>query len=223
MRQISLLSSAYFPPADYFCVIADSSRVLIEREENYHKQTYRNRCIIMASHGSLSLVVPVMRGSFHKTAIKELRIDNSRRWQDLHLRGIRSAYAAAPYFEYYFDLISDVITGNYNFLLDLNMEALRSVCGAIGLEADVSYTGSFSPEGRIQDDFRYCITPKRPTGVPGYTDIAYTQVFSERHSFIPRLSIIDLLLNNGPGTRALLLRSPGTDNSQTTFRISYPV
>ncbi|MEZ4999045.1 MAG: WbqC family protein [Bacteroidales bacterium] len=45
----------------------------MKREENYLKQTYRNRCVIMGSNGPLPLVVPVLRGSFHKTAIKDLR------------------------------------------------------------------------------------------------------------------------------------------------------
>ncbi|MCK7540611.1 MAG: WbqC family protein [Marinilabiliales bacterium] len=56
-----------------------------------------------------------MRGSFHKTALKELRIDNGRRWRELHLRGITSAYAAAPYFEYYYDVISQVIARPFTY------------------------------------------------------------------------------------------------------------
>jgi len=48
--------------------------------------------------------------------------------------------------------------------------------------------------------------------VKGYSDIPYIQVFGERYGFTPRLSIIDLLLNNGPGTRALLQGSLAADN-----------
>ncbi len=211
MSEEVLLSTAYFPPVEYFSVVARSRRVLIEREENYLKQTYRNRCVIMGSNGPLPLVVPVLRGSFHKTAIKDLRIDNSRRWRDLHLRGIRSAYAAAPFFEFYFDIINDVISGNHLFLIDLNHDALSAICGAAGIPADISYTEKFLPEGISGNDFRYAIAPKRAPGVTGYTPVPYTQVFSQKHGFIPQLSIIDMLLNNGPGTRALLLRSLEAD------------
>ena len=91
MAEELLLSTAYFPPASYFSLIARSTNVLIESEENYHKQTWRNRCIIMSANGPLPLVVPVLRGSFHKTAIKDLKIDYSKRWRELHLRGIASA------------------------------------------------------------------------------------------------------------------------------------
>jgi hypothetical protein len=212
MTEEVFLSTAYFPPAEYFSLIAHSRRVIIERCENYHRQTYRNRCIIMGANGPLPLIVPVLRGSFHKTRISDLKIDESKRWRELHLRGIRSAYAAAPFFEYYYDLIRDVITRQYSFLFDLNIAALGAVCDALGLGVQIDYTRKFEPEGSPGNDYRYCITPKRPSGVASFSDIPYTQVFGDRHGFIPRMSIIDLLLNNGPGTRALLLRSLEADN-----------
>jgi hypothetical protein len=207
-----LLSTAYFPPAEYFSLIAGASKVIIEKHENYLKQTYRNRCVILGANGPLALIVPVMRGSFHKTALTDLKIDNGRRWGELHLRGIRSAYAAAPFFEYYYDAISQVISRPFTFLLDLNTEALTAVCQAAGLSAEISFSGEFIPAGNVKDDYRYSISPKRPSGVGGYSLIPYTQVFSDKFGFTGRLSIIDMLLNNGPGTGALLQRSLEDEN-----------
>jgi len=210
MAEEVLLTSAYFPPAEYFSLIARSRSVRIEKHENYIKQTYRNRCMILGSNGPLPLIVPVHQGSFHKTALKDLRIDNRRPWRELHLRSIVSAYASAPYFEFYYDMIGSVIRGNQTFLLDLNDEALRVMCEATGLEAVISYTDDFAKPGKSSNDYRYAITPKKPSGVSSYRAVPYTQVFGERHGFVGRMSIIDVLLNNGPGTRALLLRSPET-------------
>jgi hypothetical protein len=199
-----LLSTAYFPPAEYFSLIARAGDVVIEKHENYLKQTYRNRCMILGPNGPLQLTVPVLRGSFHKTPLRDLRIDNSRRWRELHLRGITSAYAAASFCEYYYDLIESIISPGYEFLLDLNDRALRSMCDAAGLEVRISFTDQFTGEGTVEEDYRYSITPKRTISVPGYKPIPYTQVFSERYGFTEGMSIIDILLNNGPGTRALL-------------------
>jgi len=207
MGEEVLLSTAYFPPAEYFSLVAHSRKVIIETHENYLKQTYRNRCMILGANGPLALIVPVMRGSFHKTALKELKIDNGKRWRELHLRGITSAYAAAPYFEYYYDVISHVISRPFTYLLDLNTEALKVVCEAAGLTPAISFTGAFIPEKTRNDDYRYSISPKSPPAVKGYSQIPYTQVFGEKYGFTGKLSIIDLLLNNGPGTGALLLRS----------------
>jgi hypothetical protein len=208
-----LLSTAYFPPAEYFSLVAGARKVIIEKHENYLKQTYRNRCVILGANGPLALIVPVMRGSFHKTALSDLKIDNGRRWRELHLRGIRSAYAAAPFFEYYYDAISQVINRPFTFLLDLNTEALTAVCEAAGLSAEISFSGEFIPAGILKEDYRYSISPKRPPDAGGYSLIPYTQVFSDKFGFTGRLSIIDMLLNNGPGTGALLQGSLDTENS----------
>jgi hypothetical protein len=208
MQHPVLLSTAYFPPAEYFSLIADNPVVRIEKWENFLKQTYRNRCVILGANGPLTLTVPVLRGSFHKTAIKELEIDNSRRWADHHLRSIISACATAPFFEYYFDAIQCVIRKPFRFLLDLNTEALEAVCRAAGINAEISFTENFQPQGEAINDYRYLITPKRPSSIKNYSDRPYIQVFREKYGFVPRLSIIDMLFNNGPGTAPYLLRSP---------------
>lgn len=207
-----LLSTAYFPPAEWFSLLAQNRRAVIEKHENYHKQTYRNRCIILGANGPLPLIVPVQKGSFHKTAITDLRTDDSKRWRELHLRGITSSYAAAPFFEYYYDMIRDVITARYSFLIDINNAAINALCEAIGIDAEIGYSEAFVPECQRENDYRYCISPKKQCTLKGYSDIPYVQVFSERFGFTPRLSIIDLLLNNGPRTHALLQRSLEADN-----------
>jgi len=203
-----LLSTAYFPPARYFTLIAGAGDVHIEKWENYHKQTYRNRCTILGANGPLDLIVPVLRGSFHKTPVRDIEIDSSRRWRELHLRGIMSAYATAPYFEFYFDILKEVITGDFRYLLDLNHTALKALLDAIGIDVPVSFTGEFTREGMAEADYRYTLTPKKPEEADMNKGAGYTQVFSDRYGFVPRLSIIDLLMNKGPETRALLLRSP---------------
>ncbi len=207
MTGVVILSTAYFPPAEYFFLIAHSRKVLIEKWENYHKQTYRNRCRILGANGALTLTVPVLRGSFHKTPLRDLKIDNSRRWRELHLRSLTSAYATAPFYEFYFDAIGAVIRKPFTFLLDLNTEALAAVTDATGITTQTAFTEEYLPEGISTEDYRYLITPKQPSCVDGYKDMPYIQVFSERFGFVPGLSIIDVLLNNGPGTGALLLGS----------------
>ena len=208
------LSTAYFPPAEYFFLIAHCSKALIEKWENYHKQTYRNRCRILGANGALMLTVPVLRGSFHKTPLRDLKIDNSRRWRELHLRRLTSAYATAPFYEFYFDAISTVIRKPFTFLLDLNTEALTAMTYAIGITTETGFTEEFLPEGSLTKDYRYLITPKQPLCVEGYKDMPYMQVFAEKFGFVRGLSIIDLLLNNGPGTGALLLGSLALGSEQ---------
>jgi hypothetical protein len=100
-----------------------------------------------------------------------------------------------------------VISRPFRFLLDLNTEALYSIKEAIGLTTGISFTGEYLAEGVVPCDYRYIISPKKPSSAEGFSNIQYTQVFSGKYGFVPGLSIIDVLLNNGPGTGALLLGS----------------
>lgn len=206
MNQL-LLSSAYFPPPAYFSLIASAGKVNIEKWENYHKQTYRNRCNILGANGPLTLSIPVERGSFHKTAMRDIKTDDSQKWRQVHLRSIISAYSMAPYFEFYFDVIEEIINDPAKFLLDYNMNATQKLCSCLGFNVSLGFTDHFISSGDAENDFRYVISPKFRGHTEGYTEKPYIQVFSDKFDFIPGLSIIDMLLNNGPGTPALLHES----------------
>jgi hypothetical protein len=193
-----LLSSAYFPPVHYMALAAQAERLFIEKEENYIKQSFRNRCHILSANGTLSLSVPVLLGSFHKTPIKDIRIDYSKRWQQIHLGAITSSYRSSSYYEYYFEKIRDVILRKNEFLLDLNMYSLEVVLSITGITLEVEYTRDFLKPSSEIDDFRYTISPKKRDEEKKFNFSEYQQVFSDRYSFIAGLSIIDLIFNNGP-------------------------
>ncbi len=202
MPESVLLSSAYFPPAEYFNKIKNAGEVMIEKEENYIKQSYRNRCYIHSPNGPQCLTVPVLRGSFHKTPVKEIRIDYSKRWQQVHVGAIKASYTASPYFIHYYEDIECLIMKKHSFLLDLNMDILHFINQMLGLKIDISYTVSFSSVNNLTNDFRYSLTPKlnsyyKPSG-------NYIHVFGNQTGFFKGLSIIDMLFNTGPDTLALL-------------------
>jgi WbqC-like protein family len=190
-----LVSTAYLPPVKYFSLISRADEIFIEREENYLKQTYRNRCYILSAHGPHLLSVPVYLGSLHKTPIKDIRIDYSKRWQQVHLRAMTTSYNSSPYFEFYFEYIEKIISQNHDFLLDLNMELTESVLKILKMNKKISYTTDFVPVGNMENDFRYKITPKEESH---FAIKEYSQVFKKSEVFIPGLSIIDLIFNMGP-------------------------
>ena len=195
MEKKILISTAYLPPVEYFSIISGAKNILIEREENYLKQTYRNRCYFLSAHGPQLLSVPVYLGSLHKTPVKDIRIDYSKRWQQVHLRAMTASYNSSPYFEFYFDSIEKIISRSHTFLLDLNTELIESVLEKLQLNKGISYTTEFIQPGNFEFDFRYRVTPK---GVSDFTGKEYMQVFNVGKGFVKGLSIIDLLFNKGP-------------------------
>ncbi|MBN2861722.1 MAG: WbqC family protein [Bacteroidales bacterium] len=190
-----LLSTAYLPPAEYFAYLKDSEQVYIEREESYLKQSYRNRCYIFTTNKIQILTVPVLLGSFHKTLLKDIRIDYSKRWQQVHLRAIISSYGSSPFFLYYFDGIEKIIREKHEFLLDLNTELLLALLRMLGIKCRVSYTTRFLPDKGMQNDLRYSISPKKASS---YRTKKYLHVFTPEEGFVQGVSIIDLLFNTGP-------------------------
>lgn len=190
-----LVSTAYLPPVEYFSLISHADEILIEKEENYLKQSYRNRCYILSPHGPLLLSVPVYLGSQHKTAVKEIRIDYSKRWQQVHLRALTASYNSSPYFQYYFESIEIVISKNKEFLIDLNTELTSLLMNMLKLKGSLSYTTCFQQEGSAENDYRYKLSPKKPSF---FSVREYLQVFNNNTGFVQPLSILDLIFNVGP-------------------------
>jgi WbqC-like protein family len=190
-----LLSTAYLPPSEYFSLILHSDKAFVESEENYLKQSYRNRCYILSAHGPQLLSVPVYLGSQHKTPLKEIRIDYTKRWQQVHLRAITASYSSSPYFQYYFENIEKIISRKIDFLIDLNMELSESILNMLGQKANLARTTDFNPVQEAEYDFRYKISPKRKSQ---FIVKEYIQVFNSSGGVDQRLSIIDLIFNTGP-------------------------
>ena len=195
MERKILVSSAYFPPIEYFSLISQADEVEIEKEENYVKQSYRNRCYILSAHGPQMLTVPVYLGSFHKSLTKDIRIDYSKRWQQVHLRAFKAAYSASPYYEFYSEIFNKIILQNHVFLLDLNMELIMAVLSLLKISKAISYTKVFKPLGSIENDLRYKINPKKESHFQGKE---YIQVFNNGNGFTHGLTILDLIFNIGP-------------------------
>lgn len=196
-----LLSTAYLPPAEYLALIARYDAAVIEGEENYQKQTFRNRCYIDTPNGIMALSVPVLEGSFRKIPLKEIRIDYSKRWQPVHLRALEAAYRKSPYFEFYFDDIKDHIERGYEYLRELNIELLRFLLKETGIERPLSWSEIFTPGIGDPNDYRYTLTPKKPST---YNIKNYRHVKTDGGSISPLLSSLDLLFNAGPGSASYL-------------------
>lgn len=196
-----LVSTAYLPPVEYFSLISRNDEVLIEREENYLKQSYRNRCYILSSHGQQLLSVPVFLGSQHKTLVKDIRIDYSKRWQQVHLGALTAAYNSSPYFQFYFEGIESIISRKTDFLLDLNMELTEKILEMLKIKVKIAYTTNFKPVAQDNNDFRYSLSPKKESQ---FRVREYIQVFGKNNEFVHRLSIVDLIFNMGPEAEGYL-------------------
>lgn len=209
-----LLTTAYFPPIEYLAAIANECRfnpgmtvvepavVYIEACEHYVKQSWRNRCRFYAADGAQTLNFPVRHEDFGKP-ISQMRIDWKTDWLTRHERAIISAYRTSPYFEYYQDELFAILDSRPELMLDFNTQILRFFLRKTGIPADIRFTSEWEAvtiEGDKVTDLREAIHPKRPNTILKDLGLErpYWQVFSPKYGFIPGLSIMDLLFNEGP-------------------------
>ncbi|HZJ80447.1 MAG TPA: WbqC family protein [Dysgonamonadaceae bacterium] len=205
--QTVLLSSLYLAPVQYYSKLFRAERAVIETDDNYQKQTYRNRCIIAAANGSLPLSIPVDKPKGVKLKMRDIKIADHGNWQHFHWNAIISAYNSSPFFEYYRDDFYHFYEKTTTYLFDFNEELRSLICTLLDIETPVSYTTKFVQEvDKKTADLRESIHPKRDWRNTDKEFVArpYYQVFTEKRPFIENLSIIDLLFNMGNESRLFL-------------------
>ena len=204
-----LLSSAYLPPVQYFAHLQSAEQVWIEQYDHYQKQTYRNRCVIAAPDGPLSLTVPIEKPNTQKAFMRDIRISDHGNWRHLHWNAIESAYNHTPFFEYYKDDFRPFYEKKFDFLVDYNEQLCQLVCQLIDIDTSFQRTESYIAEpSNTIIDIRDAIHPKKELmNDASFGVIPYYQVFQERLGFLPNLSIIDLLFNMGPEAILVLQKS----------------
>ena len=191
-----VLPMCYLPPVEYFVELNKyKPNILIEREEHFPKQTYRNRTNIYSPDGVLALTVPVMKGSKNHTKIKDVKISYDFKWQRLHWMGLQACYRRSAYFEYYEDDLAPFYEDKHEFLFDYNEQYLQLLLKLLKIKAAITYTETYEAAYPALIDLREVISPKRE---PVFVQKPYFQVFEENHGFIKNLSIVDLLFNQGP-------------------------
>jgi len=195
---MKLIHPSYFPNILTFSYIMHHD-ICWEVEDNYQKQTYRNRTYICTDRGKHILSIPIVHvGKANgRQKYKDVALDNSYPWQRQHWRTLETAYRTSPFFEFYEDDIKPLYTETFDGLLDFNLKTIETIFECLQLEMPQTKTEEFEENPIQHEDYRSLISAKLKTKL----DIEpYVQVFGDRNSFIPNLSILDLLFNVGPNT-----------------------
>ena len=204
MNQI-LLSTAYLPPIDYIKSILSSDGIVIEAHENYQKRTYRNRAVIQAANGPLTLSIPVNKQLGNHTPIDKITIEYLSNWQHDHWQAIQSAYNKSPYFEYYSYLIEPFYKQRWSTLFEYNTELLKIILKILSIDKPIFFSENYQVKPAEIADFRD-LSEKHKTGKTIIPILPYPQVFDYKHPFEGKISILDTLFNLGPDTKSYLQR-----------------
>ncbi len=195
-----IFQPTYFSPIYQFKQLLQAEEVVFEVFDNYQKQSYRNRFHIYNSNGFLSLSIPIKHNNGQRLLTKEALIENDFDWQKNHFRSLKNSYQSSPYFEYYEDDIAPLYEKPQKYLLDFLFKTQELSLEL--LQADLPFSKSTSYQDyTIEEDFRFMANAKLKQEFP-FTK--YKQVFETKHGFIPGLSILDLIFNEGPNAISFL-------------------
>ncbi|MBX7052741.1 MAG: WbqC family protein [Flavobacteriales bacterium] len=193
---MTILPFCCFPSA-YWLHLA-SAEAVIDVHENYVKQSYRNRFDVAGVNGKITLTIPVEGQHGKKIPFHDIRIAPGS-WQKQHVRSIKAAYGRAPFFEYFYPELEEILLHPGQTLLELNEQALAWI-KLSGLTFNFQISEVYIETSSHDRDFRSKFEPSssRPL-LP-----EYPQVFSDRRSFMNDLSAVDLMMNLGTGLKDYL-------------------
>lgn len=189
---MTILPMAYMPSVEYVARLL-REECIIDLGENYVKRSERNRAYILSANKVMPLTVNVVDGNRPRQKMRDMRIDYSKRWQHQHWVSILSAYKSSPYFDHYAPYLEPFYRREWSFLVDYNRELLEQILTLLGTKQPLPISEKYI-EAQLGD------LDLRPKKKEGSTFVAepYFQNFSERMPFQPNLSILDLLLCEGP-------------------------
>jgi len=188
-----LIHPSYFPSISHFVAMIQADKITFEMDDNFQKQTNRNRMYIYGANGTQLLNIPIKKGLEHNQKYKDVRIEYDFNWRKQHFKSLESAYRTSPFFEYFEDDFRILYDKKFEFLLDLNLETHQLITDSLGIQLPFEKTDEYHKQVTDLTDLRPLIDGKKDTN----QFEPYTQVFEEKYGFINNLSILDLLFNEG--------------------------
>jgi hypothetical protein len=189
----TLIHPSYFPSISNFVAIAQADEVVFEFDDNFQKQTNRNRMYIYSPNGLQLLNIPIKHNKNSHQKTKDILVENDFDWQKQHFKSLEAAYRSSPFFEYFEDEIAVIFNKKHHFLMDLNMETIELVSKCLRFDLKYSKTAEFFKEVPDFIDSRSLVDGKKDQNLFEQ----YPQVFQEKVGFLSNLSVLDLIFNEG--------------------------
>ena len=214
---VAIHQPEYLPWLGFFKKMMNVELFVFLDDVQFRKKGWQNRNRIRINDGTTLLSIPVHTHSYPK--INEVTIDNEKNWSIRHKKSILYNYAKAPYFDEIKDFVESIFEKKFQYLVDLNTEIIKfimneleikskivfsseleiskkgsdrvlDICKAVG--ADHYITGTFWAESNLRvEEFK---KSNIDVEFQKFQHPIYKQIHGE---FIPEMSIIDLLFNEG--------------------------
>ena len=226
MKTISIRQPGYLPYLGFFKKIQSVDEFIFLNDVQYSRGDWDNRNKIRTTEGSLWLTVPILNNS--KKLLNEVKIDNSSSWIYKHKSAIKHNYENSLFFDKYWNHIEEILDKSYTKLLELNIALINYFISVLKIKTKIIFSSDLNLDStgseKLLDICKNCNAQIYLSGELGtnylnekifekegiqvifekFIHPTYSQKFEE---FIPNMSIIDLLFNEGENSIDILKNS----------------
>ena len=226
MPTVAIMQPTYLPWIGYFDLIHQVDCFVFLDSVQFNKRSWQQRNRIKGTDQVVWLTVPVLSKGRQDQRIIDVEIGPDRAFGEKHFRTIQHAYAKAPFLQDYLGTLSDILRQPHHRLVDLNIELICWLCKSLGIETKMLRSSSLRVEGtRVELLTGICnaLGADRYLSAAGsrdyieennlfgpanielaYHDYHHTKYRQLHGEFVPFLSTLDLLFNEGPGSLSVI-------------------
>jgi hypothetical protein len=217
----------------------------------FEKRSFTSRNQIAANPAPLWLSVPVKtKGQYQKATIDRLEIDNTINWKSTHWKSIKQTYCKTPFFEHYEQAIESIYQNDWQTLNLLCQASTQTFLEILGIKTQIvssSNLRSRSTKSDLISDLCSELGASTYISGPFGRDYLNQDTFKsagisilfhdyqhpiyEQHqirknedglkTFVPYMSILDLLFNAGNDARAILSSTESLSSEWCSETLSF--
>lgn len=214
----------YLPDVRFFYKAFCADVLVLADDMQYSTGADINRTRIKTAAGVRWLTVPVLTKGLGAQRIGEVKINPAVNWQKKHWKTLTVNYRYAAYFDKYRDFLEGVYREDYRYLLDLNSRLLnflieelhvstKIVCASQiksakrGVRRLLEYLQAFDCDiYLVEPKYAEYLQRQAPAMRLQTLECVHPVYYQQFGDFAPGLSAFDLLMNEGPGSREILLQ-----------------
>lgn len=228
MTTIAIHQPGYLPWLPFFKKIIDAELFVFLDDVQYEKNGFQNRNKIRTSTNSTWLTVPVHAKL--DSNLNEIKIDTKINWSRKHKKTLQTNYSNSQYFEEIWKYFESIYDTHFDFLIELNMKIIKIMMELLCIRTKTVLSSELNISGkgskRIMEICKMldADTYISGTGLPGkkyleiddfaknninikFYDFQYPVYHQCYEPFMPNLSTIDLLFNEGKNSKDILLNA----------------
>ncbi len=223
----------HMPWLGFFNKLANADLYVALDNVQYRHKYFQNRNKIPGINSEIWLNVPIKKKGRRTKKIKDVEINNDIKWKEKSKKTIFHNYKNSKYFEEYYWYFDNLYSKDWKYLADLNLDIIKNFSTFLDIETKIITASSLGIEGTgeklifdICNHFNPKVYISGKSGIGGqgkryeenfskqeikvlYQKFEHPEYyqFNRKNSFLPNMSVVDLIFNLGGKESGTLIKN----------------